>query len=643
MKPKSKAKKSKSNKNDNIMTDEEYDRYVEEQTALSRQKEIEDLDKKLGKGAGFIEGNGNGKKDKKDKDKNLKTVNIVKHSGVINGNPILAETVIIGLVPRFTLSELIDGKVKVSLVESVSDGINEYLPLGDGLSRPYTFKDDTEFYYYIRQAQRETFDSLYYKVKSIWGKYIDADDFHISICSADTIFTYFQDKIGLTHYLFFVGGNDTGKSNNLTVLEYTAYRVFNSTSITYSNIYTFLGDKEEGQGTVCEDEADNIDYDHEKMKIYKSGYTAGKKVARVELPQGVRSQNKYNTYCFKAFAAERLPDRIRARGFNQRIIELLCRDGRPRYDIAEVTTTAGDEDFQYLLDELNATHNILMAFRLLHYHDKIPNVKLNISNREKQLFKPIIRVFQNTKTLDELLPVISEFVSRRRSKSIDSFEAFLYNDIITDLIGKHKTVELESSTIWQTIKDSLVGKEIANKPMSYESLEYGKISQKRITETLEQQFGAKRSKHKGSSIRLIFNYDFLKRLERKYSIEIDVIVTTRKVGEDGEDGEDHRLACGLLQYSTNKEMTKKEKENHKDFDYINENNQGLTSQDCLKTPTHTLQTSPTSPTSPNLSESKEAIPPNIYRLGNSDTWACHGCKIKNDIHFMKQHKCKGKR
>ena len=42
----------------------------------------------------------------------------------------------------------------------------------------------------------------------------------------DTIFTYFQDKIGMTHYLFFVGGNDTGKSNNLTVFEYTGYRKF---------------------------------------------------------------------------------------------------------------------------------------------------------------------------------------------------------------------------------------------------------------------------------------------------------------------------------------------------------------------------------------------------------------------------------
>ena len=32
---------------------------------------------------------------------------------------------------------------------------------------------------------------------------------------------------------------------------------------------------------------------------------------------------------------------------------------------------------------------------------------------------------------------------------------------------------------------------------------------------------------------------------------------------------------------------------------------------------------------------------NIYRIGNSDTWACKECKIKDDKWFMKQHQCKG--
>ena len=101
----------------------------------------------------------------------------------------------------------------------------------------------------VDNARNKSLETYYIKGKSIWKKYIDADDFHISICAADTIFTYFQDKIGLTHYLFFVGGPDSGKSNNLTVLNFLAYRNMTSSDVTSANIFQFLGSREEGIGT----------------------------------------------------------------------------------------------------------------------------------------------------------------------------------------------------------------------------------------------------------------------------------------------------------------------------------------------------------------------------------------------------------
>ena len=183
----------------------------------------------------------------------------------------------------------------------------------------------------------------------------------------------------------------------------------------------------------------------------------------------------------------------------------MCKDGIPQHDISEVVTTAGDEEFQYLLDELNATHNLLLAYRLLHFHDKISNIKVNISSREKQLFKPIIRVFQNTKTINELLPVISEFVLRRR-KITDTLEVFLYNDIITELIKKYKSPEKQTSLIWNTVKESLDGQDVAKRPYSWESEVFGILSPKKITEVCEQQFGTK-PKHTGKSRRLIFDED----------------------------------------------------------------------------------------------------------------------------------------
>lgn len=126
---------------------------------------------------------------------------------------------------------------------------------------------------------------------------------HVRSTVSASLDTYFQDKIGMTHYLFFVGNNNCGKSNNLYVLKFLAYRNFTSTDMTAPNIYQFLGNREEGQGTLCEDEADRIDEDRQKMAIHKNGYITGFPVSRIDTSFG-RKQLKLNTFGFRAFAAE---------------------------------------------------------------------------------------------------------------------------------------------------------------------------------------------------------------------------------------------------------------------------------------------------------------------------------------------------
>ena len=380
-----------------------------------------------------------------------------------------------------------------------------------------------------RRQKLETLDTLYKNAKSIWSKYVDADDFHISICAADTIYTYYQDKLGLTHYLFFVGNNSSGKSNNLRVLQYLAYRNMTSTDITSANIYQFLGSLEEGGGTICEDEADNIDDDKDKMRIYKNGYTTGYPVLRTDTSKE-RKQLRLNTFCFKAFAAERTPDSVKAKGFNQRIIELSCVYGFPQYDISEVVNPAGEEEYQELLNELTETRNLLLVYRLLHYKDKIPDVKLNIENREKQLFKPLIRVFQNTETLKELLPIISKYVHQKRESNANSLHAFLYRTI-RDLISAQNTTELESGLIWNTITESLQGDATPNKPQSYQSVEFGYLSQKDIIQILKDIFGAKKSKRHGEGRKLEFDKVKLEKLGKIYDLDINVEVNKQKEEE----------------------------------------------------------------------------------------------------------------
>ena len=55
-----------------------------------------------------------------------------------------------------------------------------------------------------------------------------------------------------------------------------------------------------------------------------------------------------------------------ARGFLQRIIDLQCTYGFPEYDILEVENPASTTKFEELLEELEETRNLLLAYRIIH-------------------------------------------------------------------------------------------------------------------------------------------------------------------------------------------------------------------------------------------------------------------------------------
>lgn len=436
----------------------------------------------------------------------------------------LAEAIMIGNKPTLAVVDFrnIDD-TKIITMESLAYNEDTRFKPQILSNRPYSFKDKDHFYECIQKAEKETLDSLFDRALSIWTKYIDANDFHLKLCAADTIFTYFQDKLGMTHYLFFVADNDAGKSNNLTVFNILAYRNLMSNSMTYANVYNFLGDKDEGVGTICYDEADNIDENHDIMGIFKEGYTTGRPVVRTLDTVHGKRQVRLNTFCFKAFAGERLPDALIAKGFLQRVIELRCYPGYRKDDISEVVNPGGDEEFQELLDELNDLRNTLFCYRLIHFKDKIPNIKLNIRNREKQLFKPVLRLFQGSRAFNKLRPVISHYIKERRQKKVDSFHAFLYRSVST-LIKSQNTLELESSNIWNFLKMNLDWKEIPHRPQSIETVEFGALSLKVVIQTLKDVFHAQPPRHTGTSRTLVFSEEILGRMRDTYEIDIDIKV-----------------------------------------------------------------------------------------------------------------------
>lgn len=106
-----------------------------------------------------------------------------------NGIP-PAESILIGDTKPMFL-QIIDGKAVLSKKIPLPGNIT-LCPLDkvSYLSKEYSFLSPEEIDAYVAEAEKETLDSLYDRVKSIWQKYVDADDYHIVICAADTMFSF---------------------------------------------------------------------------------------------------------------------------------------------------------------------------------------------------------------------------------------------------------------------------------------------------------------------------------------------------------------------------------------------------------------------------------------------------------------------
>jgi hypothetical protein len=292
-----------------------------------------------------------------------------------------------------------DGDVTPTFLSKLDTGTGlTYLPNGsiDTITPlPYVFSSEEEFSKYLKLSLNESYDTLYLKVDSIYRKYVNVDEFYYPILVADTIWSYFQDRFAYTHYLIFTGDNGSGKNSALLVFKYLGYRVFYVVSANAANYYTAYGSQEECQVSIAEDEADDIGENKDKRDILKSGYQTGGSVPKIEL-EGGRSQDNWLVYGIKWLAMGELKVDRNTKGILHRSIQMGFLAGEVPYNIKDVIRPGDDPEYKPLYEELLHTRKLLFCFRLLHYKDSIPMVKLNVKGRTNELTKPYIRLFQSS-------------------------------------------------------------------------------------------------------------------------------------------------------------------------------------------------------------------------------------------------------
>jgi hypothetical protein len=266
------------------------------------------------------------------------------------------------------------------------------------------------------------------------------------------------------------------------------------------------GDTEEGQGTTAEDEADDIGYDRDKQKIFKTGYCSGGFVPKVDLPSGGgRRQDSWLTYCHKWMAMESLPDYKKIKGILDRSFVYNFVAGDVPYNIKNVVKYAGDPKVKPLYDELAHVRKLLFAFRILHYNDVIPDFPLNIMHRSEELTKPLLRLFRyqnNSPTaLEKIRLALSKFIERRNDLKRNSIESKLRDAINNLAEERKKNPDLEkyigleeywfyNEDIFAEVRRVTNGSDVPLKPASFYTVDFGLVSHKFITGLYRSKFNA---------------------------------------------------------------------------------------------------------------------------------------------------------
>ena len=295
---------------------------------------------------------------------------------------------------------------------------------------PYKFASPEELQKYIDLARRENLDSLYQAVKTNFRlRYVNVDEHYQVVLASDVIISYFQEKFPTMHLDIFVGDNGSGKNSAQLVISRLGYRVYYLVSASAPNYFTAYGNVEECQVTIAEDEVGDLDKDFQKQKILKSGYASGGTVPKTDFPNGKRNQVLFNVYGIKWLTMEELPDSKKTRGIFDRSLIFYFVVGHVDHNIKDVIRNAGDPKYKPLYEELVHLHKLLFAFRLIHFHDIVPDLEINLENRNAELTKPSLRLFSSLgdapKALEEIRLALSKFVEEKNDLKSNSIESKL--------------------------------------------------------------------------------------------------------------------------------------------------------------------------------------------------------------------------
>lgn len=469
---------------------------------------------------------------------------VFKYSNNFKGP--LYEAIMLNGQPMFMSYDIDMGKI--SVVAKIEEATRVLYPpqahvyANDGAA--YEFATMEEIEYYLDRARNSTIFSLYEIAKAITRRYNDQTEELILLCAIDMIASYFQDRFSTVHYDILTGITGAGKSAWAETFLTGCYRGAYFVEPTAAVLYRMLGQVERGQCVMIIDEADKIFDNALVINIIKAGYSTSAKVPRTN--DKTLEVDWFYPFCIKIILAEKITKIVDAKGVRDRSFERKAYKGDPKFDIKEdksAATAAGngnsnsngngerddDEDAQQRYGELIDFRKTAMLYRMIHFNDKIPDIDIGFTGREKELVKPYLRLFfKDTKPEDydkpnamqtEIISTFETLLGLRKNLNETTIESELLR-ILLEVLGEDG-VTLTSQDYWDKLKQTLTGVEVEKN--KYETDEYGPIWRNTVGSILSQSFGGERS-HTSKGNTYHFDRNRLHKLKLGYGTTLKIKV-----------------------------------------------------------------------------------------------------------------------
>ena len=148
-----------------------------------------------------------------------------------------------------------------------------------------------------------------------------------------------------------------------------------------------------------------------------------------------------------------------------------------KYSIKNVVSQTINKSphLQKLYDELLDFRKLMLCYRLVHYTDELPQIEVNLKNRDLELTHPLLQLFYGTEAFEEIKSALQFFIKQRRERKSSSIQAAIY-PILKSFLESQSNDNIVFGLVWnEIISGGIKGKLNPYNDTEYQTHEYGPL------------------------------------------------------------------------------------------------------------------------------------------------------------------------